>query len=382
MDANTTLLAYLPGIAAVLVLAYSVYKDYMLRKEEVYLNAVSSLSDGAASIRTASVLALKSLIAPTALRRSARRRQETIAHILATQILEEEDPFVRSLCSRALSEANFYTRYHATRYLYELNLIAWARRNAACIKNNASLDRNEEALRANSQALASILKRWRLRALNLRGVHLDFTNLTGANLRRCNMTEATLTHADFTKASFKRTRLDRAIITHSYFRGTSLRKASFENAVVCYCRFSKVAGSDPLNHARILLNNTYRDTPPPPRELKHRDSPTEVFRTTELDWVGIWASTQDEHVLSAEWRSPHSDELVTAKMRRTPSSEENFTLLRTESSDKNDGEYRIHQIAQMPVPDAHFINGERQLVADKQPWSAVRWTFLSSPRHD
>jgi hypothetical protein len=232
-----------------------------------------------------------------------------------------------------------------------------------------------------NQTLINLLRKRlipRVRAVDLRGIHLDFSILSAADLSRCDLTGATLSHVDFSNARLRNTIFDRAVIINSYFRGNSLRGASFEGAVIARCRLAHLQSHTCLNQARALFRNIYRDTPSPQKESGDNDWLKEVYLTEELNWKGIWiSSTEDESVLDAEWRAPYTDEVVTARMVKPSGSRASREMLRTGSSDLNDGSYHVTKIAPLNH-DIECVGGHRILAADRQEWRGIRWLLIPS----
>lgn len=374
----TNILISLPGIVAIFALAYTIFQDYTIRRENFFSEAVKRLSDDSEAVRVASILSLKSLLTSNSFRRGKREQQSAIIFSLSSHLISEKNFYVRSICSEVLIDSNFRMRRVVIKCLYNLNLTLWNNlwnnRNQES-EGRENIERDESALKYVNKTLAEILKKRRLGFLDLSGIHLDFSELIDVQLGRCDLSGSTLSHVNFKKTKLAKTIFDRAIIINSYFSENDFKGTSFKGAIVCNCSFGSPENYESLNDSRILYGNNNIELE---NEIPKNDWLKEIFLTYELDWVGIWVSSQEsKNTLEAEWHNPYAENVVLARMVKIDMDiDGNCDVLeRKESSDSNDGKYQIQKKYRSYYFDIEYLRGERILVADKQKWEAVKWSI-------
>jgi uncharacterized protein YjbI with pentapeptide repeats len=381
-----TLLLSLPGLAAIFTLGYTILKDAKSRRLKSYLKAVWGLSEKSPAARSACIFTLQSYVDSFRLFRAGRERQKRIIQVLATHLLTESDRHVRSLCSQAIAASTSYLRSDAFHFLHDLNQTVWNDCNVAALGKGAQLEKTRGVLDGITDTLIRLLKQSGPNNVNLRGVHLDFSNLDGVDLRGCDLTEATITNATLIKPKVEGAIFDRAIIINSYLTDLDLGDISLRGAVVCNCRFERVTCSANVRQQTRLFagnfadNNGTEDTTGGSIALKEREPqhnmPEELYRSTELDWTAIWIPLDDtKDVLKAEWRSPYQVDSVTAEMVKL---EEGLRFVRRKSNDGNDGQYSVEKRGWIKANKIEYVCGSRTLKTDVKNWNAVRWVMNSS----
>lgn len=377
----------LPGLAAVFTLGYTILKDAKSRRLESYLKAVWGLSEKSAAARSACIFTLQSFVDSYRFFNLGRERQKRVIQVLATHLLTENDPHVRSLCSRAIAASNSNLRSYALLFLHELNRTVWNDCNVAALEKSGQLEKKRRVLDGITDTLILLLKQPGPHKVNLRGVHLDFSNLDGVDLRGCDLTEATFTNVRLIKPKLDGAIFDRAIVINSYLTDLDLGCISLKGSVICHCRFERVTYSESLvrQQSRVFdgifddktvtedstVNVETGKVPGPQHKM-----PEELYLSRELDWTGIWIPHENtKDIFKAEWRSPFSNVGVKAEMVKL---EDGVHFVRKDSSDGNDGRYVVEKRAWIIPNKIEYVHGSRTLKTDTKNWDAVRWVMISS----
>jgi pentapeptide repeat protein len=381
-DVLASLLLSLPGLAAMFTLIYTILKDSKSRRLESYLKAVWGLSHRNPAARSACIFTLQSFIGSYRLLRVNRERQKRVIQVLATHLLTEENPHVKQLCSQAIAASNTKVLADAIVELHKLNRSVWDDANIAALGTEGELESKRMVLDGITDTLILLLKRAGPHNVNLRGVHLDFCDLTGVDLRGCDLTEATISNAILKEARLEDAILNRAIIINSYLSDVSLKGSKWEDAVVCNCRFERVpdskniaqqaklyAGIFDYTHAEEKTNGRQpAQGSPQPR------MPNEIYRSRELNWTGIWVPDKERYdSFKAEWRASKVNDKVSARMVKLVG-EHGTYFRREESSDHNDGQYIVEKSGRI-TPNIEYLSGSRTLKTDSKHWDAVRWVI-------
>ena len=373
-------LTSLPGLAAIFTLAYTILKDAKSRRLESYLKAVWGLSEKSPAARSACIFTLQSFVDSYTM--FGRERQKRIIKVLATHLLTENDLYVRALCSQAIAASNRSLRSYALLCLYELNRTVWNEANIAVLQKNGQLEKKRRVLDGITDTIIRLLKQPGPYNLNLRGIHLDFSNLDGVDLRGCDLTEATLTNVALINPRLQDTIFDRAIIINSYLTDLDLGNTSLKGAVICDCRFESVTYSpkDVSGDARIFAgtfsDNDTKTSAEAAEERESQETPPELYLSRELDWTAIWSpSLHTEDALDAEWRSPYHTRSVTAELLK---SQDGSHFIRQQSSDGNDGKYIVERKGWVVPDKIEYLRGSRTLKSDVKSWDAIRWILRSN----
>lgn len=386
MDILCTILSFIqnnPKVLAVLIsalsLTFAIFKFTAQRADEAFEKAVLGLANDSATVRSISMQTLTSYLTSFFLSARKRYRQNIVAQGFSSNLIHENNRHVRSECALILQNSHWQIRRAVIMTLYEANLQLWESRNEAVLSEGQWRD-IEERLQTVRDTLAALLKKRRLRGLDLRGVHLDFCTLIGANLKNCNLTQATLTHANFKHALLSGAKFNRAVIVHSYLSENNLDGADFTDAFIVRNHFDNLVNYDCLGQAGIRAWNKYQGVDVLDNHAS--DDPLIVMMERELDWDGLWVTDTGNTRLElrADWRSPHSAEAVTGVMRLEHNQDgQAVRIIRSQSSDGNNGIYEIEQRGIIETENFEVFKGTRSIVSCVQPWRAVRWSLKKPP---
>ncbi|NEO33233.1 MAG: pentapeptide repeat-containing protein [Symploca sp. SIO3C6] len=409
-------------------LLYTIIYNTQERSNISFQEAVSNLSNHSPTVRSVSIQILAHYVTTFYFpwNRKKIHRKFIVARALANHFIYEKNPHLRNLCVEVLKSANWQVRYLLIDLQYQNNLLLWDKRckllaavkthlisinreinnhkpgekkaklsSFPCYQANSKfyLERlrefqdkfkqYDEQLDVVQNLLAILLKKQRLRPLNLRGVHFEFCDLIGVNLSGCDLTGATITHSNLKNAKLKNAKFERAIFLHCYFLNNNLSNSKFKDAVLCRNHLDGLKNHESLKQSRLLIWNKIKNCSKIKQEQSLLLNKTiEVWWEKEFDWTGVWITKRESNnsILSAEWMSSDSNEIVKANMR------ENYdnglqlkSLTREVSTDGNNGEYEISSISKLeelnPSKPAslEYITGSRSIISCEQSWEAARW---------
>jgi uncharacterized protein YjbI with pentapeptide repeats len=375
-----TLLVSLPGLAAMFTLIYTILKDSKSRRLESYLKAVWGLSHQNPAARSACIFTLQSFIGSYRFLKENRERQKRVIQVLATHLLTEENLHVKELCSQAIAASNAKLLPAAIVDLHKLNRSVWNDANIATLGNEGQLESKRRILDGITNTLILLLRRAGPHNVDLRGVHLDFSDLTGVDLRGCDLTEATISNALLKESRLEGAIFNRAVVINSYLSDVSLKGSCWEGAVVCNCRFERVSDSKNIEQqARVyagIFDFIHAEEKASGREPAQGSPqpqvPEEIYLSRELNWTGIWVPDEERHdTFKAEWRASNVNDRVSARMVKLVG-EHGTYFRREESTDHNDGQYIVEKRG-LITANIEYLSGSRTLKTDSKLWHAVRW---------
>lgn len=215
-----------------------------------------------------------------------------------------------------------------------------------------------DQLRRNQRIVSRLLENGSFESIDFSDVFLPDLNAGGTAFIDCQFGSAFLHYANLRKTTFRRCSFRRSFLIGAYLAHASFLECDTDDIIAVTSHFHPGAGRDADFPARVA------------------NSATEPCRSfiyeLETDWRGYWRGIPDSKNLAAEWHSS-SGPPVQATMTEVDSS-----FLRRESSDRNDGEYKVTFTYGLDRErSVQLISGIRSLPSGiPRPWRAIWWQRL------
>jgi hypothetical protein len=226
--------------------------------------------------------------------------------------------------------------------------------------NSASIVRDLAALRRNQKVVSQLLRSCSLDQLDFSDGFFPELSASGSMFSDCNFSSTFLHYANFRGAHFTRCNFTKAILIGSYLEGAHFTNCSFTNMVAIAARL----------HHRATTNHSDL----PVELLTSSQEPCSSFLyEVEQDWHGHWLGRGSPRGdFQAQWWDL-SGQQVTAVITATSTG-----FKRSESSDANDGSYRVTRRDRL---DPHryilLVGGVRTLASHVAGrWRGVWWRQL------
>jgi Pentapeptide repeats (8 copies) len=393
-----SLTAIVTALAAVAGLILSLRTATEVRRRELKESALRQFQETSTNLASPSP-ALRSVGVENMARYLLRSEfRETALRVLIYNFLLEPDWHLRSrLFDLLVSNARHLPELLPT--LVRVNRETWrliigASTNDAEQSATSRLPQLAATLELTKQAITAVLREPPDRAahrspvpvVDLSGIRLDGADLSGAHLVDTNLRWASLSFCNLHRAELRNCDLSFAVLIGAYMENSLIAPSHLDHAVLCGARFADTQLLLPENESISAYFSSLDGLSFSSEQSQHaaQDGILDfggggrfsVCLERELTWPGLWI-TRPEGDLTAIWESQVDRRTITAMMQRE---DDGGSFRRYDSSDQNDGSYRIDRRIQLDHLERYqVITGRRTLCKEPdglpREWHGIWWDF-------